>query len=82
MKKNTTVSPRLHLLHSRFLFIPLEQIPSKYSPIDLEAMDFYKGFIAFHVVQVICFRGLPLSNEETGSGFEGCLSVGSLFKTP
>lgn len=46
MKKNTTVSPRLHLIHSRSLFIPLEQIPSKYSSIDLGAMDFYKGLIA------------------------------------
>lgn len=46
MKKNTTVSPRLHLIHSRSLFIPLEQIPSKYSPIDLGAMDSYKGFLA------------------------------------
>lgn len=46
MKKNTTVSPRLHLIHSRSLFIPPEQIPSKYAPIDLGAMDFYKGLIA------------------------------------
>lgn len=45
MKKNTIMSPRLHLIHSRSLFIPLEQIPSKYSPIDLGAMDFYKGLI-------------------------------------
>lgn len=46
MKKNTTVSPLLHLIHSHFLFIPLEQIPSKYSPIDSRAMDFYAGLIA------------------------------------
>lgn len=46
MKKNTTVSPRLHLIHSRSLHIPLEQIPSKYSLIDWGAMDFYKGLIA------------------------------------
>lgn len=44
--KNTTVSPVCILIHSRSLFIPLEQIPIKYSPIDLGAMDFYKGLIA------------------------------------
>lgn len=47
MKKNTTVVPLLHLTRSsRSLFIPLEQIPSKYSPIDSGAMDFYAGLIA------------------------------------
>lgn len=48
MKKNSIVSPphpHLHLIHSHSLFIPLEQIPSEYSSIDLGAMDFYKSLI-------------------------------------
>lgn len=65
MKKNTTVPPILHLIYSWSLFIPLQQIPSKYSPIDLGAMDFHKGLIGFLSGRSeICFRGRLLKNGD------------------